>query len=354
MSTTLVDTPARCQQSCLDDVKSKEELTHKAVEEILEQLDDTDLRLLWWIVEFEKATARMLSQEIFLSRKATLHRARQKVELGLARTESTSVSKGEIKPASFFSPANGLTKAAIEKAMAASSPKVQSSKSMSRKKSENTIDDIGILILGLLYFDVANTVDDIQEKLGCTQGVVRTRLKKSEKNGWVSSVSTHPFAHRPGLTQMVYSPSASLDKETMLEALDTVELRRISFQFKLDPSVDWARMGVRDYQEFLNMDIVASSNGHKPIETERASLAQAVAINGFHPVDGGKQLKPKPQRVELAEEDVWVVLRTMAEKLAEYEERLAQLESRPQDSLAQQMSAEILAIIPPVASKKAS
>lgn len=112
---TLEDASLTCQLDPLDNTTSKKELAEKAIEEVLSQLDNVDLELLWWIVEFGKSTAKKLSAKIFLSRKATLRKARGKVDLGLVRTQSASITKGGIKPASFFFPAPGLTEAVIEK-----------------------------------------------------------------------------------------------------------------------------------------------------------------------------------------------------------------------------------------------
>lgn len=387
MPTTLEDASLACQSSGLDNTTSKKELAEKAMEEVLSQLDSTDLELLWWIVEFGRSTAKQLSGKIFLSRKATLRRARAKVDLALVRTQSAPIAKGEIKPASFFFPASGLTKAIIEKAMAASSLKVQSATEMSSKKSENTIDDIGILILGLLHFGLANTVSDLMSLLGCTESVTRTRLKTSKKKAWVVDEETHPHAHRPGLKLVLWSLAPALDKDSVIKALDTVELRRIKVQFSLSLSIDWAKMGLKNYEDYLDVKAAVSSNGHRPVtdglvpvtasngyKAENTTVEDVAASNGHHLVDGDYSLKKQPSQMQLQKEETVVqdkrltrqdsasdeVLERIIAKLTEQEDRLAEqaariayLESELEKRLSPKRSAELLAMIPPLANREA-
>lgn len=369
--TTLDFPPVPCQRDIRAvSIKTNKESFTPPLESKLSQLDLVDLELLWWIVELERATAKTLSRKIYLSYKATLHRARKKVDLGLARMHSEKIAKGAAHPTTFFFPPPGLTKSAIEKAIADSSSQVQDEK-MSEEKSSN-VDDIGILMLKLLKDDVADSVPGMMAMLGCTESTSRSRFKTFEKNGWVKSRKKPSTPGHRGSRLVVYSLSASLPSETIENVLKTVDLDRIDVKFSLDPSVDWEGMGIRYYQDYLNtgeantnsvqkpigtqMTTTAISNGHHPDPVFQPDpVVQDVAASGEHKTVSSEHIEVSPQLVPGAEEqEVWVVLRTMAEKLAEYEERLARLESRPQDSHVQQMSAEILAIIPPVVRREAS
>ena len=235
----------------LEDALSKE-----AIEEALSQLGDIDLKLLWWIVEFDKSTAKSLSKKIFLSRKATLHRARQLVEIGLVRTQSSPVAKGGIKPASFFFSTSGLTRTVIEKSMAVNLSKVQ--RVLSAGSDSGQTDNMGILTLGLIAFEWVNTVSGITKSLGCTKGVVRRRIKTFQYNGWVTGKETRPFKHRPGIKVMEYSLAPNLSIENVVNALANVSLHRIDMQFKLDPNISWREMGVENYEEYLASAVRAS------------------------------------------------------------------------------------------------
>lgn len=329
----------------------------------LDELDLVDLEILWWIVELERATSKILSDKVYLSRQAILHRVRKKVDMGLASSQSVVIAKG-IKPAEYFFPAPELTKLAIENAIATLQSKVKKGRRMGEQKSEG-LHPVGILMLGLILHGVAETVPDFMRRLGCNESMARDRAREIEERKYVFRTRLPKAKGQKGARKYAYRLSSSLSKEGISNALARVSLDTVNGQLILDPDVNWEDMGVQDYRDYLtptNFDVkgnelsearqtdVPPNKGRKP----KATNFKAVAESNGHKTAAESQLELAPQQHKTSEQEIWAVLRTMAEKLAEYEERLARLESRPQDTQVQRMSAEILAIIPPVAKKEAS
>lgn len=377
MFTTLDHPQKPCQQASLTVGTIPDMDTKPVADNVLADLDLVDLEILSWIIELGRATSKTLSEKIYLSRQAILHRARKHVDRGLVLSRSVRLSTGGIKPTSIFFPASGLTRTDVEKAIAVQSLKVQKAEDMKKKRP----DAIGLLVFALIYRNLANTVPSLMNKLGSTESTTRSRaIELVEQWQWLKSEEVKQVPKRPGLNTIVYSSIVEIDEEDLKQAISQIDFSQIKVKFSLNPTVDWATLGLRNFSERLEprhnaennrlysgvsdrqeqssaeLPAMPSNNGHRPypvFQTESASCDVA-ASNGDKSVSHEKAEanQQHPQTSELKE--VLTVLRTMAEKLAEYEDRLARLESRPQDSQVQQMSAEILAIIPPVAKKEAS
>ena len=56
----------------------------------------------------------------------------------------------------------------------------------------------------------------------------------------------------------MYSLTPSLDRQSIIKALEAMVLRRVSVQIGLSPAVGWENMGIKEYENYLDVKTIAS------------------------------------------------------------------------------------------------
>lgn len=310
----------------------------------LRTLDLTDLLILEAVTKADGMMTRGIGEAVHLSSKAALARSRKLTKLNLLTCQVISSQKGGIQAANLFFPASSLTLKAIQEAIDVLCQKPlggeQRMEEQSRfDKSEiflASLDIISLLILGLIGRGEADTAKLIQIRLRLSNSPVRSRLSQLLKANFLNRTEKHPFMHRPGIKEYHYSLSSSVDPNQIQIAIS-----------KIDPTKLPNLIGLEVFRlntgsgQFSFGGI--PSNGNKPSSND--GISKEITSSPLH-----KETEiplSSLQAFSGATDKVWKVLRAMAEKIAEYEERIAKLEARDQDRVASEASDEILALIPP-------
>lgn len=350
MFLTVDEHSQKCQLPLLDNLepskayKSQEVLDGKALTLILQSLDLIDLLILEAVTISDGLRTRQIALSVHLSNKATLAHSRRLTELKLLICQTVDV-RGGIKPANLFFPAPGLTLKAIQDAIetARANQAIPGRKQdMEDYQSDShrldidlaSLDVLSLLILGLIGREEANTTKSIQERLQLKSTPVQNRLRELRQANLVTWMEKHPFPHRPGLKERYYSLADSISLSQVQAAISQINPANLPALISLE--VFWHNSGLAQATNAQNGNGNSSSN-------------RSVFVSSQVSTDSSISSSSLPQSSVEKMDKIFQLLRAMAEKLAEYEDRFTRIEEKleEQSNASLQDVDAILAIIPP-------
>jgi DNA-binding Lrp family transcriptional regulator len=349
---TLYEPTERCQLPIWEDSKipkvptfdtSKkyETLDYPNLDNLLNTLDSTNLAILRTIAEESGVTARKIGQSVHLSSKATLERARKLVNMGLAMCQVIP-SRGQIQPTNLFFPAPVLTLEVIENAIAfhpSHNPQGQTMQSQNGNSPSlpsplESLDVIDLLSLRLIGRRIAYTALMLRFRLEITPSPLRNRLTKLQTLGLITYEKNYPHEHRPKVVEHHFLLTSLVTVEEIQQAIAQINPANL-------PRI----ISLKVFQENSGLDQVSDSNTSKP-PPSNSSTSSAPEQN--QTVEAEEDGIPTQSRVT----ETVQLLRAMAEKIREYEDRISKLEASEQSRLINKETAEILAMLPPTKSKR--
>ncbi len=328
------DTSSNQHSGALEALKS---MSCESLDSVLQALDETDLLILEAIIKANGMLSKGIGEYVHLSSKTALARSRKLTGLGLLTCQTVSVKKGSIRPANLFSPSPGLTLEAVQKALSELRPNLFRGKNeMEQHANSNSsnngskdafafLDAVSLLILSLIGHRKADTSKSIRKRLQLKESPVRKRLLELVRAKLLVRREEKPFPHRPGLKEYHYSLAPSVDLKQVQYALSKFDLSNLP--------------------TFISPEVFVRQTGNIQPYTNGQANTKDSFIWEEKLSDSVKTSSEALSKEESSE--ILKILRKMAEKIAEYENRIAYLEAKERSRIPSQEVGEILALIPP-------